>query len=126
VFDEKQKDGLRQWYRQPKIMDEARKLIKHQDWEDLEELLHMRCLFALGRTKELPDYLKNDDGSALLPSVDPRNNLEAWQDTIEVGWEVVEADLGMSRDQGHHAIAESQKTNWDAFMKSVDERKRTR
>jgi len=126
MLDDKQKDALRRWYRQAKILDEARKRIEDKYWEDLEELLHMRCLVPLGRTKELPDYLKKDGGEALLPNLNPKNNLEAWQDAIEVGWEVAEAELGISRDEVHRAIAEQQKENWDDFMKSVERRKRER
>ena len=53
MLDDKQKDALRRWYRQPKILDEAREQIQREYWEDLEELLHMRCLIPLGRTPEL-------------------------------------------------------------------------
>jgi hypothetical protein len=126
MLDDKQKDALRQWYRQPKILDEARKRIENKYWEDLEELLHMRCLVPLGRTQELPDYLKTDDGKPLLPSLNPRDNQEAWQDAIEVGWEVVASELGVSHDDVHRAIAEQQNTSWDDFMKSVERRKRER
>jgi hypothetical protein len=118
--------ALRRWYRRPKILDEARKRIENEYWEDLEELLHMRCLLPLSRTSELPDYLKTDEGQALLPSLDPRSNLEAWQDAIEVGWEVVEAELGISRDDVHGAIGKQQKESWEDFLKSVDRRKRER
>jgi hypothetical protein len=126
MLDDKQKNALRQWYRQPKILDEARKRIEDKYWEDLEELLHMRCLIPLGRTQDLPDYLKTDDGKALLPSLNPRDNLEAWQDAIEVGWEVVASELGVTHDDVHKAIAEQQKDSWDDFMKSVERRKRER
>ena len=126
MLDDKQKDALRRWYREPKILDEARKRIEDKYWEDLEEFLHMRSLMPLGRTKELPDYLKADDGQPLLPSVDPRSNLEAWQDAIEVGWEVVEAELGVNRNEVHAAIGDQQKDNWADFMKSIEERKRDR
>lgn len=126
MLDDKQKDALRNWYRQPKILDEARQRIKNKYWEDLEELLHMRCLIPLGRTQDLPDYLKTDEGGALLPSLDPRSNLEAWQDAIEVGWEVVETETGVSRDDVHRYIGAQQKDNWDEFMKSVERRKKER
>ena len=43
MLDEKQKEALRLWYRQPKILDEARERIERKYWEDLEEFLHMRC-----------------------------------------------------------------------------------
>jgi hypothetical protein len=126
MLDDRQKDALRRWYAQPKVLDEARRRIKDKYWEDLEEFLHMRALFPLGRTDELPDYLKTEDGKPLLPSVDPRNNQEAWQDAIEIGWEVVEAELGVSRDEVHRAIGQQQRDTWDEFMKSIERRKRER
>ena len=126
MLDETQKNALRQWYRRPEILNEARSHIDAERWEDLEEFLHMRCLFPLNRTSELPDYLKKDDGTALLPSLNPRNNLEAWQDTVEIGWEVVEEEIGTSRDDVHRAISALQKDSWEAFMKSVEERKKRR
>jgi hypothetical protein len=126
MLDDQQKEALRNWYRQPKILDEARKRIADNYWEDLEELLHMRSLVPLGRTTDLPDYLRDAEGKALLPSLDPRSNVEAWQDAIEIGWEVVEAELGVSRDDVHRAIAKQQKANWADFMESVERRKKER
>ena len=117
---------MRRWYRQKHILDQARKRIEDKYWEDLEELLHMRCLFPLARSTELPDYMKNDDGSALLPKLDPRSNLEAWQDAIEVGWEVIESELGVSRDAVHEAIGKQQKATWEEFLNSVEQRKKER
>jgi hypothetical protein len=70
--------------------------------------------------------LKKDDGEALLPNLNPRNNQEAWDDAIEVGWSVVEAELGVSRDQVHAEIGEQQKDSWDDFMKSIEQRKKER
>ena len=95
-------------------------------WEDLEELLHMRCLIPLGRTADLPDYLKKEDGEALLPKLDPRSNQEAWEAAVEVGWEVVESELGISRDEVHRLIGNQQRETWDDFMKSVEQRKKER
>jgi hypothetical protein len=126
MLDEKQKEALRRWYRQPRILSEARERIEREYWEDLEELLHMRCLIPFSRTQELPDFVKNEDGSSLLPSLDPRTNQEGWQDAIEIGWEVIEAELGVSRDDVHRAIAEQQKKNWDSFLKSIEERRKNR
>jgi hypothetical protein len=126
MLDDKQKEALRRWYRRDEVLDEVRRQVQRECWEDLEELLHMRTLMPLGRTSELPDYLKADDGSALLPSVDPRSNLEAWQDAIEIGWEVVESEIGVSRDKVHRAIGTQQRDDWDVFVKSVEERKRAR
>ena len=126
MLDDKQKDALRNWYKRPKILDEARKRIESEYWEDLEELLHMRCLIPLSRTQELPDYLKTAEGEALLPSLDPRSNLEAWQDAIEVGWEVVESELGVSHDAVHEAIGKQQKEGWEEFLNSIEKRKKER
>jgi hypothetical protein len=126
MLDDNQKEALRRWYRQPKILDEARKRIEDDYWEDLEELVHMRSLMPLVRTADLPDYLKTEDGQALLPSLDPRGNLEAWQDAIEVGWEVIEAELGVSHDDVHRAIGKQQKGDWAEFMDSIEKRKRER
>jgi hypothetical protein len=86
----------------------------------------MRALMPFSRTEELPDFVKQEDGTSMIPSLDPRSNEEGWQDAIEIGWEVVEAELGVSRNDVHRAIAEQQKENWDSFMKSVEERKKQR
>ena len=51
MLDEKQKEALRLWYKQPKILDEARERIERKYWEDLEEFLHMRCLIPFSRTE---------------------------------------------------------------------------
>jgi hypothetical protein len=126
MLDDKQKDALRRWYRRPEVLDEARKRIEDDYWEDLEELIHMRSLMPLARTKELPDYMKTAEGEAILPSLDPRGNLEGWQNAIEVGWEVIEAELGVGHDDVHRAIGKQQKSNWADFMESVEKRKRER
>lgn len=126
MLDDTQKDALRRWYRRPEILDEARKRIQREYWEDLEELIHMKSLMPLARTRELPDSMKTDEGEAMLPSLDPRANLEAWRDAIEVGWEVIESELGVTRDEVHASIGKQQKDDWASFMKSVDERKRER
>jgi len=126
MLDEKQKEALKLWYRQPKILSEARERIERKYWEDLEEFLHMRCLIPFSREEELPEFVQNEDGTPLIPSLDPRSNQEGWQDAIEIGWQVIEAELGVSRDEVHRQIGTQQKDNWDAFMKSVEERKKQR
>lgn len=124
MLSDKQKDGLGQWYRQPDILDEARRLVKAQEYESLEEHIQMRSLFALSRHKELPDYMKDDEGKPLLPhNAHPRDDIEEWRDVVEVGWEVVEAEFGMSRDQIHLAIKGQQESSWESFLQSVDDRK---
>ena len=124
MLDDKQKEALRTWYQQPKILDEARERIERKYWEDLEEFLHMRALLPFSRTEDLPDFVKKEDGTSLLPSLDPRSNQEGWQDAIEIGWDVVEAELGVSRNDVHRFIGEQQKDNWDSFIKSTEERKK--
>jgi len=126
MLDDMQKEALRRWYRRSEVLDQARKRIQSEYWEDLEELIQMRCLIPLGRVSELPDYLKTDEGEALLPSLDPRANQDTWEDAIGVGWEVVESELGVSHDQVHEKIGKQQQANWDAFMKSVEQRKKER
>jgi hypothetical protein len=126
MLDEKQKAALRQWYRQPKVLREARQRIENEYWEDLEEFLHMRCLLPFSRTEELPDFVKDEAGATLIPSLDPRSNEEGWQEAIEIGWKVIEDELGVSRDEVHRAIAGQQKASWEAFLASVEQRKNER
>ena len=126
MLDDKQKDALKRWYSRPEVLDQARDRIEKKYWEDLEELLHMRALMPLGRTADLPDYLKTAEGEALLPNLNPRNNQEAWDDAIAVGWNVIEAELGVSRNEVHAAIGNQQKDSWDDFMKSIEKRKKER
>jgi hypothetical protein len=126
MLDDKQKEALRRWYSRPEVLDQAKERIEKKYWEDLEELIHMRCLIPLGRTADLPDYLKTGEGEPLLPNLNPRNNQDAWEDAIEVGWAVIEAELGVSHDDVHREIGKQQKDSWDDFMKSVEQRKKER
>ena len=126
MLDDKQKDAIRRWYARPEIVEKARALHREGRWEDLEELIQMRCLFPLERHEALPDYLRTSEGKALLPSLNPKNNKEAWQDAVEVGWEAVEAELDIKHDDIHRAIGQEQQDDWDSFIKSVEARKRER
>jgi len=124
MLSDKQKAGLRQWYRRPDVLDEARRLVKAQEFEALEEHIQMRALFPLSRHGDLPDYMKDDEGKPLLPhNAHPRDDLEEWRDVVELGWEVVEAEFGMSRDDIHLTIRDQQQRSWETFLQSVDERK---
>ncbi len=124
MLNDKQKEGLGQWYRRPDILAETRRLVEAKEYESLEEHIQMRSLFALSRHADLPDYMKDDEGKPLLPhNAHPRDDVEEWRDVIEVGWEVVEAEVGMSRDDIHLAIKGQQETSWETFLQSVDERK---
>ena len=53
MLTQREHDALARWYSQQEILDETERLIRAQDWERLEEHLHMRCLFALSRHHEL-------------------------------------------------------------------------
>lgn len=127
MLNDKQIAGLQQWYRRPDVLDEARRLVEAQEFESLEEHIQMRALFPLSHHSALPDYMKDAEGKPLLPhNAHPRDDVEEWRDVIEVGWEVVEAELGMSRDEIHLAIRSQQERSWETFLQSVDERKRQR
>jgi len=125
MLSDRQKEGLRKWYRRPEVLGEARRLMEAQEFESLEEHIQMRALFPLSHHGDLPDYMTDDEGKPLLPhNAHPRDDVEEWRDVIEVGWEVVGAELGMSRDDIHLAIKGQQERSWETFLQSVDERKR--
>jgi hypothetical protein len=126
MLDDRQKAALKRWYERSEVLDEARQCIAKEYWTDLEEHIQMRSLFPLLRIEDLPDSLKTDEGEALLPSLNPRDNQDAWEDAIGVGWSVVEAELGVSHDDVHRAIAAQQKDDWASFMASVEKRKKER
>ena len=127
MLDDRQKDALRRWYSRPEIIDEARELSRQERWEDLEEHVQMPALMPLSRTEQLPEYLLGEDGKPLLPNnASPMSDVEEWQDAIEVGWEVMERELGVSQEHLHRSIAQRQGDDWDAFLKDVERRKQER
>jgi len=127
MLTEREHDALVQWYSQKEILDVAERLIRAKAWERLEEHLHMRCLFALSRHSELPDFMRDDDGGPLFPTnLNPGNDLEKWQDGIEVAWEVVEKELSLTHDEVHRRIAAEQKVDWETFIKRAEERRKSR
>jgi len=127
MLNDRERDALRRWYGRDEVLTEVRMLVDRSRWEDLEELLHMRALFPLSRHSELPDYLLADEGGPLFPTnLNPGQDADKWQDAIEVAWEVVEGEVGLSHDDVHRRIAEQQETDWARFMKSVEERDRAR
>jgi hypothetical protein len=124
MLDDRQKDALWRWYSRPEIIDEARELSRLESWEDLEEHVQMAALMPLGKIEQLPDYLLGEDGKPLLPNnASPLQDVEEWRDAIEVGWEVMEREIGVSQEQLHRNIAKRQGDDWDAFMKKVERRK---
>jgi hypothetical protein len=127
MLTEREHDALVQWYSQKEILDETKRLVRAKAWERLEEHLHMRCLFALSRHSELPDFMRDDDGGPLFPTnLNPGNDLEKWQDGIEVAWEVVEKELSLTHDEVHRRIAAEQKVDWETFIKRAEERRKSR
>ena len=127
MLDDRQKNALRRWYARPEVTERARVLAGEERWEDLEEHVQMASLMPLSRTEQLPDYLLGEDGKPLLPNnASPMKDVEEWQDAIEVGWEVMERELGVSRDHMHQSIAQRQGEDWDAFLKDVERRKAER
>jgi hypothetical protein len=127
VLDDKQKDAIRLWYARPEIIERARVLHREGRWEELEEHVNMASLMPLSKTDQLPDYLKQEDGKPLIPSnLDPRNDIEGWRDAVELGWEAMEREIGVSQELLHQKIAEGQDQDWNEFMKSVEKRKKKR
>lgn len=123
MLNDKQKDAMRRWYARPEIVERASALHREGRWEDLEEHIHMTSLIPLGQTDQLPDYLKQEDGKPLIPSnLDPRNDTEGWRDAVELGWEVMDREIGVSQALLHQKIAETQNQDWDEFMKSAEKR----
>jgi hypothetical protein len=127
MLDDRQKDALRRWYARPEIIDKARKLQREGRWEDLEEQVNMLSLMPLGKIDQLPDYLKQENGEPLIPNnLDPRKDIEEWRDAVEVGWEVMDREIGVSQTLLHQKIAQQQDGCWDEFLKSVERRKKER
>ncbi len=127
MLDDRQKDAVRRWYARPEIVDKARALHREGRWEDLEEHVNMLSLMPLSDIDRLPDYLKREDGKPLIPSnLNPHKDIEAWRDAVEVGWEVMEREIGVSQALLHQSIARRQEGDWDEFVKSGERRKKER
>jgi hypothetical protein len=127
MLSDVEREALRRWYSQDAVLARAKMLYEADKLEELEEWLHGSSLFPLGRHDALPDYMKAEDGSPLFPTnLNPRADEKVWQDAIEIGWAIVEEKLGISHDEIHRRVAQEQTDDWDAFMESVEERKRKR
>ena len=127
MLDDGQKDAMRRWYSQPEIVDKARALHREGRWEDLEEHVNMLSLRPLSDIDRLPDYLKQEDGGPLIPSnLNPQKDIEAWRDAVEVGWEVMDREIGVSQALLHQTIAQSQDRDWAEFVKRGEKRKKER
>lgn len=127
MLTDTEREALTRWYGRPEVLQRARELFDRGDHLGLEEFLHKGALMPLGKHDELPDYLKKDDGKPLFENnLNPGVDLEQWQDAIEVGWEVMEDELGFGHDDIHKAIASEQQDEWQAFLDSVEQRKKER
>jgi len=127
MLTDEQRQALRRWYSEAEVVDEARRLLTKKEYLQLEDYLHKTCLMPLSRHDQLPDYMRDDSGATLFPTnVDPRVDEELWQDAIEVGWEVMGETIGATHDDVHQAIADDQERDWQAFLESVEQRKRER
>jgi len=127
MLDDRQKEAVRRWYARSEIVDKARALHREGRWEDLEEHVNTLSLMPLSDVDRLPDYLKQDDGKPLIPSnLNPMKDIEAWRDAVELGWEVMEREIGVSQELLHQNIARNQEGDWDEFLKSAERRKKER
>ncbi len=127
MLNDKELEAVRLWYSQPHVLEEVRRLVADNELMLLEEYLHMTCLFPLARHSELPEFMRKEDGSPLFPhNFNPKVALEAWQDAIEVGWQVVESETGLSHDEANRRMAREEQEDWERFLKSVEQRKKER
>jgi hypothetical protein len=125
MLSDRERKALEQWYARDEVLAEARRYYEAEEDEDLEEYLHMRCLIPLSRHSALPDYLKDERGEPLFPTnLNPSADAGKWQDAIEVGWAVMERELGFTHEQIHRRIATLQQRTWDAFLADVERRKK--
>lgn len=127
MLNDAERQALVQWYSRDEVLETAKKLIDEKRWDRLEDYLHKGCLMPLGRHDLLPDFMKTDEGEPIFPeNLDPRAELEKWQDAIEVGWDVMKEKLNFAHDDVHRSVAQAQQSDWDAFMESVERRKKER
>lgn len=125
-LSDRQEKALRQWYSQPKVLDEALAHLDENDWSGMEEYVHRDALMPIARIDELPEFMRDESGTPFFPTgIDPAGNLEVWQDAIEVGWEVMEKERGISHDRVHKEIAKIERDDWDRFIRRAEERKKS-
>ena len=77
----------------------------------------------------VPETATPVPGSTVAPAIlaDWNEHLaQQWRDAIEVGWQVMERELGFCHDDIHKGIAKTQKDDWQAFLDSIERRKRER
>lgn len=127
MLTDAEREALTWWYSQDEVLQQARDLARKKAHEELEEYLHRSVLLPLSNREALPDAMRDEDGAPIFPThLDPRADEAKWQDAIELGWDVVQKELSISRDDIHRSIATEQEKDWEAFMESIERRKRER
>ena len=125
-LSDRQEMALRQWYSQPQVLDKALAYLDDGNWSGMEEYLHRDALMPIARIDELPEFMLDEKGTPFFPTgIDPSANLEVWQDAIEVGWEVMERERGISHDRVHQEIAKIEQDDWDSFIRRAEEREKS-
>lgn len=127
TLSEEQIAALRRYYAEPQVMQQAKVHLDAEEILELEDWIQMYCLYPLQQHDQLADYLRNAEGQPLFPdNLNPLTNQEGWRDAIEIGWQVVEEQLGLTEDDRHHRAKALEDGDWDAFMKSIEARKKAR
>ncbi len=124
-MDSSKTEALRKWYSRSEILDVFRSLANAGKWEELEEFLQKDSLLPLGRHDTLPDYLKTAEDTPLFPeNLSPAADIEEWRDAVDIGWEVVEENLGITRDEVHIKIRDAQDADWKSFIDRAKDRRK--
>ena len=127
MLSDEQKDALGKWFRQAHVADRTRHLIESGRLAELEDWIQRECLFPIGRHEKLPDFMQDGDGETLFPSnLNPRVDLDGWQDAIEIGWDCVEHDFAIGKKDYHQRVDKIAQDDWQAFLDSVETRKKQR
>ena len=127
MFTDKEREAVKQWYSQPHVLERAREIKETGALDELEDWIHRVCLMPLSKHDDLPDFMRDDDGKPLFAdSLSPIKDEDKWQDAIDVGWAVMNELVGVSQDAVHRYVAKNQKDDWQAFLDSIERRKKER
>lgn len=120
-------EALKRWYSQEWILAAVRKARDEEDWDALEATVQKHALMPLSKHSQLPDYMRKEGDKPLFPTnLSPLNDVENWQDAIEIGWVVIADKTGVTMEAVQEKIRAEKDADWDVFMKSVEERKKKR
>ena len=127
MLTDTERSALQRWFAQPYILEKALELRENAVPEALEAFMQRDVLIPLGKHARLPDYMVTEDGKPLFgTNLNPMIDEDRWRDAVEVGWETLEAEIGISHDEIHREIAIEQNDEFDTFLKSVEARKKAR